>query len=395
MGKSIFYSLAGLLMLFVLGPFFVLIAFVARMRRKSIVAIGPEPLINNVHHKKALESFGYSAVTVVTHTYFITNQFDRDFYRKIVGWRNADRFICSFVCQCWILWNSAALYVYFNGGPFGAVPFLRAFEPFLYQIAKVKVVVMPYGGDVQELTRSPNLLLKDAIARDYPGFRFDRGKVEDRIDRWIRHADAVISGVEWVDYMYYWDYLSVAHFSIDLERMNEVPRVDRGESDCVRVLHAPNHRTIKGTPAIQKAVEELQSEGVKVELRLVEKVSNEELLKEIAECDIVADQLVIGWYAMFAIEGMAMGKPVVCRIRDDLREFYEEVGALRVGELPLVSATPATVKDELRSLCELSASERKELGIKGRGYVEKYHSTESIGAWFDEINRDLGIPKTQ
>lgn len=41
-----------------------------------------------------------------------------------------------------------------------------------------------------------------------------------------------------------------------------------------------------------------------VELITVQGKSNSELLALIDSCDIVADQLVIGWYAMFAIEGM-------------------------------------------------------------------------------------------
>ena len=46
-------------------------------------------------------------------------------------------------------------------------------------------------------------------------------------------------------------------------------------------------------------------------------MSNEEVIKLIQRADLVIDQLVIGWYAMFAIEAMSLGKPVICNLRSD------------------------------------------------------------------------------
>jgi len=55
----------------------IIAAIVARFVHKRYdVGIGPEPLINNVYHKKALERYGYTAKTFVGETYFITSEFD-------------------------------------------------------------------------------------------------------------------------------------------------------------------------------------------------------------------------------------------------------------------------------------------------------------------------------
>lgn len=388
------HTVAGFVLGIVLLPVLISAGLGGRIRGRSIIAVGPEPLISNVYNVLALRKIGYEAVSFVTHTYFITDQFDRNFFRRRSGWRTLDRLLSSILAQCWVLWNARTVYFFFNGGPFGRIPVLRSVEPALYRLAGVKTVVMPYGGDVQDLTRSRNLLFKHAMAIDYPASRFERKRVAERIDRWIRHADAVVAGVEWVDYLYFWSHLSVAYFSIDLDRIDVIRNgCEKREGDAkrIRVLHAPNHRAIKGTEAIVKVVGELNGEGIDVELVLIEKVSNAELLERIAECDIVADQLIIGWYAMFAIEGMAMEKPVVCHVREDLEQFYQDASVLEEGDLPLVKASPSTVKEELRKLCEMSGEHRREIGRAGRRYVEKYHSLDGVGKFFAGVNSDIGI----
>ena len=40
----------------------------------------------------------------------------------------------------------------------------------------------------------------------------------------------------------------------------------------------------------------------------MEKIPNEKLKEKISNCDILLDQLIVGWYAMTAIEAMAFGK---------------------------------------------------------------------------------------
>ena len=101
----------------------------------------------------------------------------------------------------------------------------------------------------------------------------------------------------------------LAHFSIDTDKWKPNSSY---KNNTLKVLHAPNHRKIKGTEFFISAINELKSEGYPIELILLEKVSNEEIKKIMSSVDIVADQLIVGWYAMFALEAMSMEKPVLC-----------------------------------------------------------------------------------
>ena len=59
-------------------PVLFLIALLNRYNKKYDVGIGPEPLINNVYHKMALEKNGYKVITFVAKSYYITSKFDID-----------------------------------------------------------------------------------------------------------------------------------------------------------------------------------------------------------------------------------------------------------------------------------------------------------------------------
>ncbi|UCG08669.1 MAG: glycosyltransferase, partial [Desulfobacterales bacterium] len=359
------------------------ICIVSRYAKKDVdVGLGPVPLINNIYHKKALRQNGFSAETFVNKTFYITNQFDLD----LTKWR-ANVFmkrIIPYYLFCRVLFRYRALFIYFNGGPFISKKYvLHALEPIFYKVAKAKVVVMPYGGDVQVLTRSRNLYFKHAVACDYPRFWEKYGLNRKNIDRWTRHAGWVITGADWIEYMYHWDSLMLGHFSIDMERWAPAERKGHQESAKLRILHAPNHPMIKGTDALVAAIELLKSEGLDLELILLRGVPNDEIRRAMQDVDLVADQFVIGWYAMFAIEAMAMGKPVLCYLRKDLVELYVKAGLVVEDEIPLINTDLSDIASKIR-WAYYHREELRAKGKRGREFVKKHHSIERIGRFFAE-----------
>ena len=112
-----------------------------------------------------------------------------------------------------------------------------------------------------------------------------------------------------------------------------------------RVLHAPSHRGVKGTRFLLEATERLRREGVPFDLELIENLPNAEALRRYREADLVVDQLLAGWYGGFAVEVMALGKPVIAYLREsNLHVLPREMRE----ELPVIDATPATIYDVLR-----------------------------------------------
>ncbi|MDA0194113.1 MAG: hypothetical protein O2887_03830 [Bacteroidetes bacterium] len=391
------FFIKQLIVIFIVLPLLCLLAILSRFKTREFdVGMGPIPLINNIYHKMALQLYGYKSETFVNSVYFITSEFD---YRgDLLSIKS--RFLLDLWLFSRALFKYNCLYIYFNGGPLGAYPVLRKLEPLLLKLALIKVVVMPYGADVYDIRYCANLPLKHAMSADYPEFHQKYELIEKQIRRWTKSSDFVLSGCDWVDYNYHWDRLMLAHFSIDLKRFNNLrtsfeyieKRVFSSEKP-LRILHAPNHKTIKGTSFLIKAVNELQKAGYPIQLNLMEKRPNNEILEEIGKSDVVADQLVIGWYAMFALESMALNKPVICYLRQDLIDLYYSADILKdKDELPFINARFDTIKEVLKDIVEGKVN-LNEHGERGLAFTKKYHSIESVGKVFDEVNIKLGINK--
>jgi hypothetical protein len=143
------------------------------------------------------------------------------------------------------------------------------------------------------------------------------------------------------------------------------------------IVHAPSHRGVKGTRHLVAAVERLQRAAVPIELTLVEGMSRDEARAAYERCDVAVDQLLAGWYGGFAVEAMALGKPVVAYLRQADLGFLP--AAMR-AELPLIHAEPQTIEAVLRSLAEGPRHALAEMGARARAYVEKWHDPARIAA---------------
>jgi glycosyltransferase involved in cell wall biosynthesis len=140
-------------------------------------------------------------------------------------------------------------------------------------------------------------------------------------------------------------------------------------SDAARplVVHAPSSRTRKGTEHVVAACREAG-----LDLDVVEGLPHHQARRRYERADIVVDQLNAGWYGLFAIEAMALGKPVVTFLHDEAVRRTGEAFGVRV---PIVSATKESLADRLRELAA-APDERRRLGAEGRAYVERVHDAD-------------------
>ena len=125
---------------------------------------------------------------------------------------------------------------------------------------------------------------------------------------------------------------------IDLSEYAPRPPTDRR---APVVVHAPSSRRRKGTEHVIAACEQLP-----VDLQIVEGLHHDEARKLYEGADIVVDQLNAGWYGLFAIEAMALGKPVVTFLHDEAVARTEDAFGTTV---PIVSATAETLADRAPS----------------------------------------------
>jgi glycosyltransferase involved in cell wall biosynthesis len=223
-----------------------------------------------------------------------------------------------------------------------------------------KTVLMTYQGcDVRPKANCPC-----RHPECFAGARYRQPAAE----RVLRHADRVfflnpdlrhwLPGATFVPYA-----------SVDPREIRAVPAPDGPE---LVVAHAPTDRQVKGTQHVEDAVADLQREGLPVRLDLIEGVTQDEVLRRIALADVVVDQVLIGWYGAFAVEAMALGRPVLAYIREDEPEDNPFGDAL-----PIVRATEASLTHDLRALAA-DRERRLERGAAGRRFAEEHHDPRRI-----------------
>jgi len=159
--------------------------------------------------------------------------------------------------------------------------------------------------------------------------------------------------------------------AIDLSQWGFVP-IEKADRSPWTVLHMPSHRGMKGTEFVLKCVEQLNSSGHSVHLTLGEGCSHEEVHELYKDADVVIDQLIIGAYGLVSVEAMAVGRPVICYISNDVRPLYPD-------SVPVMSATPLDLGDVLVDLIR-NRSLREQLCYEGRRYVETYHEASTVAS---------------
>jgi len=365
-------------------PFFRLRTLVKKIgKKRPRILWGPTPIINIATNALADGQYGYESHTIVYETYFITRSFTYNIEHHFT--RRHSAVYLPLAVMIWASWQYDIFQFFFDGGLLGRTP-LRYWELPLLRMAGKKIIISTYGADVreEETTRALgkyNCCIHCTIPGQ--GCVCDGEKARRNVAYARKYAHVLLSMGDMTEYvpgsrkdLYFW--------AIDLSR---IPFVGQPEGDePVMIVHAPNHRDYKGTDYLIRAVDELKQEGHSLELLLVEKVSNVEAMELYKKAHIVAEQFIIGWHGYFAVEVMALGKPVIAYIRKP--EEYLPSWA----ECPIVSADPDTLKSALVRLMGDRAL-RESLGKKGRQYVEKVHSFEVVGGMMDRVYRDLwGAP---
>jgi glycosyltransferase involved in cell wall biosynthesis len=98
-----------------------------------------------------------------------------------------------------------------------------------------------------------------------------------------------------------------------------------------------------------------------------------ELLPFYSVADVVADEFGIGWFGSVVVEGLSMGKPVLCYLDEDvMRQLYPWHPVL----------TPQTPDEIAACLLDLwrDPVERSRRGARGREWAVEFHSFQGASA---------------
>ncbi|HWW52844.1 MAG TPA: glycosyltransferase [Acidimicrobiales bacterium] len=193
------------------------------------------------------------------------------------------------------------------------------------------------------------------------------------INRIERHASAIVSHGPFAHFQRR-PFVSFLALGVPAEaRTPAVPT----KSGSVRALHAPSDPAAKGTQDIRAMVHELQRQGYDLELREVVGQPHDVVLRELADCDLVIDQLYSDTpMAGLAAEAAACGLPAVIGGYDSAA-IVREVPQGRVP--PTAFCDPADVPKAIARLVD-DAAERRSLGERARRFVIDEWSPAQVAA---------------
>jgi hypothetical protein len=152
----------------------------------------------------------------------------------------------------------------------------------------------------------------------------------------------------------------------------------------LRIAHAPTNRVIKSTRALERAVQKLKWLGAKVQLDVIEKVSNVKCLERKAQADVFVDQLLLG-YGCNAIEAWGMGIPVIAGVQPDkcpamIRQAIPIDTLERMheawGTIPFPMTTEASLVSELGRM--LDPKYRELWASKGTDHFTRHHEASTV-----------------
>lgn len=368
----------------------VLIGMYVRYRpadfEKPRLVWGSTPLINNRHWSRAMRAAGYSSETF-TYDYYATINQRADWDRILAEeWTWCPGFFKPWLAFLQSLLTYDIFFISADGFFIGTLPVVWRLQAPLLRLACKKIVFIPYGGDTYVYRRIRSTSLVHGLLASYPQGARRQDEIQTRLDYWCRHADVCLPAVMGMDGFGRWDVILASILFLDLDEWSASVR--RSEADGihtpVRICHAPNHRGFKGTEFVVEAVRILQSEGLQVELVLLEKIQNTQVRNVLSsEADILVEQLIFTGHGLNGLEGMACGLPVISNLEDD--DYILPVRRWSFfSECPIVSATPENLVDVMRKLVTRPEL-RAQLGAAGRQYVEKYHGLDSAVHLFEAV----------
>jgi glycosyltransferase involved in cell wall biosynthesis len=341
---------------------------------------------------RAEKLLGINGISLVYSTYLISSEFDHNLSR----WYSVPIFgkLVPFAVFFWACLFIDRLHFYCDRG---LIPSLKPYrfnysELYIYKLLGIPVFFWTYGADVRsrETTKmlgEPNCCTNcTSVGKTCLCDETSRIK---KIQKLKKYSNAIFSMGDMIEYtpgshndLFFWP--------VDLNGENahkyEPAYPEEDGEKPLRIVHASNHRTFKGTHFLIEAVENLKAEGVSIELILVEKVPNEKALDIYRSADIIFDQCLIGFHGYFALEGMAMGKPVMCFIRKHQRYL------LHPEECPIINTHVNTLKEDIRYFVN-NREQLTDIGMKSRQYIEKYFTLEAFAERLKKAYEELGVLK--
>lgn len=353
----------------------------AVIRRPSIIW-GPAPVFNAYYSVLAARKYGYQCDFLTYQPDRISKENEREIFRyNFSRWLPPaiSPYFGPFLAFPLVFLKYDILHLWYHGNYLSHLPLIRWLEYPLWKLAGKKLIFLPFGSDVRT-EKETRQLGKYHIYRDIghdevvKAYGSDAA-IKKRVGWAIRWADKALT---FGDQIHYTPNAEVFHyFAVDTDNIK--PVYETGNQKTL-IVHAPNHRHLKGTKYLIAATEKIKKEGLPAELLLVENKTHQEAIEIYKRADIIVNELICGWHGFFTVEALALGKPVISLIKNEYLPRHDFC--------PIVNTNPGNIYENLVHLIN-NKDLRLKIGRESRRYAEELYSLEKTGQRLDNLYKSL------
>lgn len=165
---------------------------------------------------------------------------------------------------------------------------------------------------------------------------------------------------------------------VDFAEIDSVKPADA--SGVLKVAHYPYYEGKQTPDYYSAAFASLKEKGL-CQVERIAGMPHKDALAALAKCDVVVGKILpgIGWFGKFELEGMALGKPAIAYVSDELYEKYRP---------PVFRTTAETFEQDLAGLLR-DENERWRLSREGAAYVRQNHDSARVLAIVEECYHRL------
>ena len=251
-----------------------------------------------------------------------------------------------------------------------------------------KIITIFNGDDI----RSPSKLREKLNELEYDGFL-------DYVDVYIskgyeekkkriaalsdKYADLCFScSIEQASYLTSKQYFVPYAYDIKDFNRNDY-KFDKNQT--IKILHAPSHPLVKGTPLVRAAVKKLKLEGYRFEYKELMSASNTKVLEELGRCHIVLNQFYAFAPGMFGVESLANHTAVLMSADPDI-----ETGLPQDVKGAWMITKYWQVYDNLKFLLD-NPKEIKKYADIGYDFALNHYTYEKASEYLHQVFKENGI----
>jgi|LULX01.1.fsa_nt_gb glycosyltransferase involved in cell wall biosynthesis len=142
------------------------------------------------------------------------------------------------------------------------------------------------------------------------------------------------------------------------------------------VAHAPTNRLFKGSDFIIDAMQRISKENKLVRFVILENLPHDQLKNELANVDLVIDQVRLGWYGAVSLEAMSKGTPAAVYINEHYLSRVEQAMGEAIEDSFLI-VNPENIYQVLTNYIEDSVWQ-KTLESKCLEFISEFHNPNAL-----------------